>query len=234
MRLRTRRHSNERLLVLLGLGLASALSVGLEVVRELHYDDPGFRFLLWNLTLAWIPLVVALVVYDCYRRGAGLLVLSPAIALWLIFLPNAPYIVTDFIHLEPRGIPLWYDGALLSAFAQTGVLLGFVSLYLIHAVVRDRFGVLAGWLFALGALPLTSAGMYVGRFLQWNSWDLLVRPGKLLAQIATRVDETTVVHAAGLTLLLTALLAATYLAFYTLVGLRIDPQRSQPLSTRRS
>src|SRR5581483_11753385 len=188
----------------------------------------------WNLTLAWIPLVVALVVYDCYRRGAGLLVLSPAIALWLIFLPNAPYIVTDFVHLEPRGVPLWFDGALLSAFAQTGVLLGFVSLYLMHAVVRDRFGVPAGWLFALGALPLTSAGMYVGRFLQWNSWDVLVRPGQLLAQVAARVDQATVVHAAGLTLLLTALLAATYLAFYTLVGLRVDPQRSGPLSTRRS
>jgi uncharacterized membrane protein len=220
----------ERLLVLAGLGTASALSVSLEAVRELHYRDPGFRFLLWNLTLAWIPLVLALGVYDCYRRGARLLLLAPAIALWLIFLPNAPYIATDFVHLTPRATPLWYDGIMLSAFAWTGVLLGFVSLYLMHAVMRDRLGERIGWAFALGALPLTSAGVYVGRFLQWNSWDPIVRPGQLLAEVAPRLDQAAVVHAAILTLALTGLLVATYLAFYTLVGLRLELERTRRLS----
>ena len=154
--------------------------------------------------------------------------LTPAIALWLLFLPNAPYIVTDFVHLAPGAqTPLYVDGVVLSAFAWTGVLLGFVSLYLMHAVARDRLGPRGGWLAALVALGLTSVGVYIGRFLQWNSWDLLTRPGQRLAEIAPRLDQTTVLaHAAGLTLLLAALLALTYLAFYSLVGLRVDPERS--------
>jgi uncharacterized membrane protein len=227
--MRTRRHPNERLLVLVGFGLASALCVALELVRERHYGALDFRFLLWNLVLAWIPLLVALIVYDRYRRGTRLAVLTPAIALWLLFLPNAPYIVTDFVHLAPGAqTPLYLDGVVLSAFAWTGVLLGFVSLYLMHAVARDRLGPRGGWLAALAALGLTSVGVYIGRFLQWNSWDLITRPGQRLAEIAPRLDQTTVLaHAAGLTLLLAGLLALTYVAFYSLVGLTVDPERSE-------
>ena len=227
MRIRTRRHPNERQLVLVGFGLASAICVALELVREVQFGTQGFRFLLWNLFLAWIPLLLALGIYDRYRHGARTLVLAPAVALWLLFLPNAPYIVTDFIHLAPTPpAPLWLDGAILSAFAWTGILLGFVSLYLVHAVVRHRFGPRSGWTMVLGALALTSAGVYAGRFLRWNSWDLLVRPGQRLAQVAPHLsDVTSVAHAGAVTLLLTGGLAATYLAFYALVGLRLDPAR---------
>ncbi len=226
MHIRTRRHPNERLLVLGALGLASAICVALELLRELHLGATGFRFLLWNLLLAWIPFAFALVVYDRYRRGVPLARLAPAALIWLLFLPNAPYIFTDFIHLSagPRS-PLWYDGTVLSAFSWTGVLLGFVSLYLVHAVVRHRFGVLAGWATALAALTLTSAGVYLGRFLRWNSWDLIVRPGRRLGEIAPRLtDPAALTRAGATTLLLTVLLVATYGAFYALVGLRLEPR----------
>jgi uncharacterized membrane protein len=230
MLMRRHRYPNERLLVLAGFALATALCVGLELGRELHYGDPGFRFLLWNLTLAWIPLLAALAVYDCYRRGTGLALLTPGIAVWILFLPNAPYIVTDFIHLTPGSAttPLWFDGVVVSAFAWTGILLGFVSLYLLHAVARHRFGAGVGWTAALIALALSSAGVYVGRFLQWNSWDLILRPGQRLAEIAPRLDQTTALaHATAVTVLLTALLAATYLAFYTIVSLTVDASRTR-------
>jgi uncharacterized membrane protein len=106
------------------------------------------------------------------------------------------------------------------------VLLGFASLYLVHAVVRHRFGVLTGWSAAFVALALTSGGVYIGRFLQWNSWDLVFRPGQRLAQIAPRLGETTaLLHASAVTVLLTALFVLTYLAFYALVGLAVDPER---------
>ena len=228
MTMRTRRLPNERLLVLAGFALASALCIGFELVREHHNGDAGFRFLLWNLMLAWIPLLVALAVYDSYGRGTRLPVLSPGVALWLLFLPNAPYIVTDFIHLTPgTRTPLWFDGVILSAFAWTGVLLGFVSLYLMHAVARDRLGPRGGWAAALAALGLTSAGVYLGRFLQWNSWDVIRRPGQRLAEIAPKLDQTgALAHAAGITLLLTALLVSTYLAFYSLVGLTVEADRT--------
>src|SRR2546421_10779025 len=98
MRIRSRRHPNERLLVLAALGVASAICIALELVRERHFGATGFRFLYWNLLLAWIPFVLSLVVYDRDRRGTELVRLGPAAALWLLFLPNAPYIFTDFIH----------------------------------------------------------------------------------------------------------------------------------------
>jgi uncharacterized membrane protein len=226
--MRTRRHPNERFFVLAGLSLASAICLALEVFRERHFDDLGLRFLLWNLTLAWIPLLLAIVVYDSYRRGVRLTLLLPAIALWLLFLPNAPYIVTDFVHLTPSSpAPLWFDGAVISGFAWTGLLLGFASLYLLHAVVRHRFGARAGWTAAVAALALTSGGVYLGRVLQWNSWDLLFRPGQRLAQITPHLGETALLlHASAMMVLLTGLLAVTYLAFYALVGLTVDPEGS--------
>jgi uncharacterized membrane protein len=225
--MRTRRHPNERFLVLAGLMLASAFCLALEAGRERHFGAYGFRFLLWNLTLAWIPLLVALVIYDSYRRGVRVSLLTPAAVVWLLFLPNAPYIVTDFVHLTPTpSTPLWFDAVVISSFAWTGLLLGFASLYLVHAVVRHRFGPRVGWTAALTALALTSVGVYIGRFLQWNSWDLLYRPGQRLAEITPGLERSAaLVHASAVTVLLTLGLALTYLAFYALVGLRVDPGR---------
>jgi len=225
--MRTRRLPKERLVVLTGLGVASLVCVALELFRERHYGEYSFRFLLWNLELAWIPLLLAIVVYDCYRRGTSLVLLSPAIAFWLLFLPNAPYIATDFVHLTASTVaPLWFDGVVIASFACTGVVLGCVSLYLLHTVARDRFGPAVGWVAAFATLVAAGAGVYIGRFLQWNSWDLVVRPGQRLPEIARNLDQAPVlVHAAAITFVVTGLLAATYLAFYyTLAGLRIDAE----------
>jgi uncharacterized membrane protein len=232
--MRRRRHPNERLLVLAALGVATAVCIAAELVRERHYGAVDFRFLLWNLFLAWIPLLVALAVYDLYGRGVRLALLAPAVALWLLFLPNAPYIVTDFVHLEAGAAsPLWFDGLTLSAFAWTGMTLGFVSLYLMHAVVRDRLGARAGWVGATGALALASVGVFLGRFLQWNSWDMVVRPGQRLAEVAPKLDQTVALaHAAGIMLLLTGLLVTTYLAFYALAVSRGEIMRTWPAGGR--
>ena len=227
MGLRTRRFANERLVVLLALGGASGLCLALELVRERHYLAFGFRFLVWNLILAWIPLVLGLFVYDRYRRGTSLLRLAPAAVVWLLFLPNAPYIVTDFVHLSSVARPpLWFDGVELSAFAWTGMLLGFVSLYLLHAVVRHRFGAAVGWAGVLAVLVLVSAGVYLGRVKRWNSWDLLTQPGSRLAQIHAHLAEpASLVRAFGATLAMTALLALAYSVFYVLMSARFEPQR---------
>jgi uncharacterized membrane protein len=222
--LRTRRFPNERLVVLVGLGLASAICLGLELVREHHFATLDFRFLLWNLFLAWIPLVLALVVYDRYRRGTPLVRLLPALALWLLFLPNAPYIVTDFVHLSAnRRPPLWFDGVELSAFAWTGMLLGFVSLYLVHAVLRHRFGGGVGWTAVLAVLALVSAGVFLGRVKRWNSWDVITQPRTLLAQLHDHLlDPRALAHATALTLAMTAALAAAYGVFYALMAARLE------------
>src|SRR5262245_9174141 len=225
MYLRTRRSPNERLVVLVGLGVASALCLGLEVVREHRYGAYDFRFLIWNLILAWIPLLLALLVYDRYRRGRSLLVLAPALVLWLLFLPNAPYIVTDFVHLSGNSpAPLWLDGVEVSAFAWTGMLLGFVSLYLVHAVARHRFGAAPSWIGVFGVLALVSVGVYLGRVKRWNSWDLLTQPGARLAQLHAHLgDPASLTRAIGISLALTCLLVAAYLVFYVLMAVRLEP-----------
>jgi uncharacterized membrane protein len=222
--LRTRRFPNERLVVLVGLGGASALCLALELARE-HRYGADFRFLVWNLILAWVPLILALVVYDGYRRGATLVGLAPALALWLLFLPNAPYIVTDFVHLSASSrAPLWFDGLELSAFAWTGMLLGFVSLYLVHAVLRHRLGVPAGWCVVLCILALASVGVYLGRVKRWNSWDVVTEPGAKLAELQAHLgDPTALARGFGVTVVVTGLLAAAYFVFYALIGVRVEP-----------
>ena len=211
--------------MLLGLGGASALSLALELLREWHYGATDFRFLVWNLILAWVPLVLALVIYDGYRRGRTLLRLAPALVLWLLFLPNAPYIVTDFVHLSANTrASLWLDGIELSAFAWTGLLLGFVSLYLVHAVLRHHFGVVAGWGAVLCVLALSSVGVYLGRVKRWNSWDVLTQPGAKLAELNAHLgDPAALAKAFSITVGVTGLLAAAYLVFYVLFGARIEP-----------
>ena len=224
MGLRTRRFPNERLVVLVGLGGASVLCLGLELVREHRYSI-DFRFLVWNLVLAWIPLLLSLGVYDAYRRGRSLLWVAPMIVLWLLFLPNAPYIVTDFVHLSASSrAPLWFDGVELSAFAWTGMLLGFVSLYLVHAVLRDRYGAPFGWSAVLFVLALSGVGVYLGRVKRWNSWDLLTQPGQRLAELHAHVgDPAGLAKAIAVSAGVTSLLAASYLVFYLLMGARIRP-----------
>ena len=226
MLLRTRRHANERIAVLAALGTASVFCVLLEGFREFHYRGDELRFMLWNLILAWVPLVLALLVYDRYRMGAPVVRLVPWAILWLLFLPNAPYTMTDFVHLAPgRLAPLWYDGVLLSAFGWTGLLLGFVSIYLIHAVARHRFGARAAWYGVVASFALASVGVYLGRFQRWNSWDLLVQPGKRFGQMAAQLtDPVSLARATVLTLALTCLLTAAYLSFYALVGVRLNPE----------
>jgi uncharacterized membrane protein len=225
MDLRHRRSANERLVVLAGLGVASALCLGLELVREHRYGAYDFRFLIWNLILAWIPLLIALIVYDRYRRGRPLLLLAPALVLWLLFLPNAPYIVTDFVHLSAGSpAPLWLDGVEVSAFAWTGMLLGFVSLYLVHAVARHRLGAVPSWIGVLSVLALISVGVYLGRVKRWNSWDLLTQPGARLAQLHAHLgDPASLTRAVGISLAVTCLLAAAYLVFYVLMAVRLEP-----------
>ena len=121
----------------LGLAVCSVICVASVELRTARTLDPSYRFLDWNLFLAWIPLVLAFGVYAAARRRHVLTAAGLGL-LWLLFFPNAPYLVTDFVHLRgPSAAPLWFDSMMLTAFASTGLLLGFLSLYVIHAVLRE-------------------------------------------------------------------------------------------------
>src|SRR3989442_1573733 len=108
--------------ILLSLALASAASCGLVFLRLLFTGQFQFWYLPANLALAWIPLFFSFAVYGLYQRGTHRGVHFWLCAfLWLIFLPNAPYIVTDLIHLHPRPpVPIWIDMMTIVSFAGTG------------------------------------------------------------------------------------------------------------------
>jgi uncharacterized membrane protein len=151
-------------------------------------------------------------------RSAGAVTLVGLGLLWLLFFPNAPYIVTDLRYLEGvSGKGFWYDGVLIGTTALTGLLLGFISLYLLHAIVRRSVGARNSWLFVLAVLGLSSVGVYVGRVLRWNSWDVFVRPGSLAADLGEAlVDPLAHPKPIAISLAFTSFLVLGYLAFYSL------------------
>jgi uncharacterized membrane protein len=213
--------SDRRALALFSLALASALCVALLVARWVYSDPGAYRFLAWNLFLAWIPLLAAGAVYDLHRRGTRIRRLLPLGFLWLLFLPNAPYLLTDLIHLGSRSdAPLWFDLVLFSAFAWTGTLLGFLSLYLMHVVVRRDLGSVGSWAFVGASLLATAFGIYLGRSLRWNSWALITNPRPLLSDVWARVsDPLAYPRSFGMTVALTALLSVLYLVLYAFAQL---------------
>jgi uncharacterized membrane protein len=168
-------HNKYRLTIFSLLAGASIVCVGLVRFRISVTGSGHYVFMIWNLILAWIPFIFAYITYTTSIRRRWLYLAVPVGAfLWLIFFPNAPYILTDFQHLAYAGdeIPVWFDVLLLIWFSFTGLFLGMVSLFLMQEVVRREFGAWFGWGFVLFVAGLTSIGVYVGRFLRWNSWDI--------------------------------------------------------------
>lgn len=164
--------------------LSSALAILLLGTRFVWTGEQEYRFLVWNLFLAWVPYGLAIAIRWLHGRGARAVTLIPLFVMWLGFLPNGPYLVTDFIHLRYRnGAPLWFDAVMLASFAWAGVGLGAASLRVCSRVVRERRGPLA----AAGFVPLaalaTGFGIYLGRFVRLNTWDVATRPGTVLAQV---------------------------------------------------
>jgi uncharacterized membrane protein len=169
-------------MMFLSLVFASAACLLMVAVRFFYSGQLKFTFLIWNLLLAWIPLIFSLAAYRLYARHAPAgWSLTVCAALWFIFFPNAPYIVTDFVHLRQTPLaPLWYDLLIIMSFAWTGLFIGYLSLYLMQEIARGRFGARASWCFTIIMLALSSFGIYLGRFSRWNSWDILRNPAGLL------------------------------------------------------
>jgi uncharacterized membrane protein len=205
---------------LLALAAISVIGCGLVLLRMAYTGRATYLFLCWNLFLAWVPAVVSLLLGRWEReRGAGGRPATWALGgLWLAFFPNAPYLVTDRIHLRARSpIPLWTDTLLVFTFALLGLGLAFVSLRLVHRLVEARHGARAGWLFVIVVAALTGLGIYLGRFLRWNSWDLVLRPTALVADVQRGlVDPLSQARAAGIAALFGTFFGSSYLVMFAL------------------
>jgi uncharacterized membrane protein len=169
--------------------------------------------MLWNLALAWAPYLFSLAAEGLYRRDPSrrwpVLALGAA---WLLFLPNAPYIVTDFVHLRQiDNFAWWYDVGLVAIFAWTGCALAAASLGVMRDVVIGMAGRVAAELFVVAAAVLSGLGVYMGRFQRWNSWDALLMPGSVLAEVLAALrDPEALRQVVGVTGLFAALLIVCY------------------------
>ena len=174
------------------LAAASATCITLVVARVGYSNTTSYVGLIWNLFLAWIPFVLAYLAYALSWRRKLVYFAIPVFALlWLIFFPNAPYILTDFQHLsyQVSNVPVWFDVIMLVWFAWTGFLLGVISLYLMQNIVRREFGRAVGWFFVLVVSLLSGGGIYIGRFVRWNSWDILSNPFGIATELVNQAMD---------------------------------------------
>jgi len=177
-------HAPRLLLFVMLLGWCGALLL----FRFARSGSLALGFLAWNLFLAAIPAVAAWLFARAMGRKSSTIERVTWFVIWIVFLPNAPYIITDFVHLTNYpGIPFWYDTALLVSCAGTGLLLGYTSIADVQFVVARRYSAFLGWMLVAAAVLLSGFGIYLGRVLRWNSWDMLTSPRQLSLVVANRV-----------------------------------------------
>ena len=223
-------HNKYRLTMFVLLAAASIFSVAIWRVRFEYSGTARYHFLIWNLFLAWIPFLISYFTYTITLNRRQIFIFIPVAAFfWLIFFPNAPYILTDFQHLAGgwQDLPVWYDVMMLTWFAFTGLLLGVVSLFLMHEVVRREFGGWVGWLFVGGVAALSSTGIYVGRFLRWNSWDIFSDPKGMALFTLERLQDPSL-RSIGFVGLFTAFFLFLYVTLYTFGHLLVE-QKNQSI-----
>lgn len=163
-------------------------SIMLVAFRVYYTKSPFYLFMLWNLLLAIVPYIISNVLKQATTKISFYLLFP----IWLLFLPNAPYIITDLFHLK-QGIlmPIWFDLLLLISFSVTGMLLFFISLNDMFLLLKTRFSNKFAWFLSVFVLFLSGFGIYLGRYLRWNSWDLIHKPQLLLQDVFTRIIHPT-------------------------------------------
>ncbi|NMO13846.1 DUF1361 domain-containing protein [Pyxidicoccus fallax] len=196
--------------------LSTAAAVGLLALRLDWSERASYAFLTWNLFLAGVPYALSLCARLLMARGLGHgWLLTPLALGWLALFPNAPYLLTDFIHLRQRPVvPLWFDAALLALFAATGWLMGLLSLEVWKEWLERRWGRARAWAFVAVTSVLCGYGIYLGRVERWNSWDVLSEPGRLLSAMAAHLREPDAFpHLTRLTVVFAALVLLSYAVF---------------------
>jgi len=210
----------------IGIGFFSAACLVAADLRRFAEVEPGYGFLRWNLGLALVPLLLAYVIAWAAGRRWAWPALPFLAALWIVFLPNAPYLVTDLVHLrELVNVP---NAITLSLLAFTGLLIGIKSVQLVHRSVERYFGPVAGARAVQAVAMLIAVGVYLGRVLRWNSWTLVLHPHELARVVLASPSQP---GRAGLALVASlAFAVAFYVAYLVLAG---SPVESTRLADRR-
>lgn len=183
------------------------------ISRSLVTKTTHYFFLNWNLFLAGIPWVLSVFIISVKEKN--IIFKLFLFILWLLFFPNSIYILTDLFHLRnSTSFPIWYDFIMITSFAWTGLVMGFSSLVNIEKFLKTLFPVNLVNISLSVLLFLGSFGVYVGRYLRWNSWDLVANPFPLMIDIKERIAHP-IYHTGtwGMTLLLGFLLNMMFWTF---------------------
>ncbi|MES2847455.1 MAG: DUF1361 domain-containing protein [Bacteroidota bacterium] len=183
------------------------------LMRIAYANNFRYIFLMWNLFLAWVPFQISLVISSAKKPNRWMKYFL--LAAWLLFFPNALYIITDLLHLGngDNKVPLWFDVILLFTSSIASLVMAFVSLYNVELFLRNNLKAKHINKLIVGCLFLGSFGVYLGRFLRWNSWDIVANPVSLLFEVAIRFSNPLVHYRTwAVTLLLTCLFSLLYYA----------------------
>lgn len=171
------------------LGLLAIFCVTLLLLRVQYTQSLFFSFLVWNLFLAIIPYGIS---EGIKKYQPKKLKLYCSIFVWLLFLPNSPYLITDFVHLHhSKSTMLWYDLFMIFCFANTGLLFAVISMNDIYKVVKTNFNTKTATKFIGSVSILCGFGVYLGRFLRFNSWDFFTNPFLVLQKSLLSITNST-------------------------------------------
>ncbi len=170
------------------LGSTIATSVGLFLFRALRYRSVDYWFLNWNLFLAIMPVVCATALVRYLKKGRWLSWQGVVLTLlWLGFLPNSFYLASDLIHVQySLHTTLLFDVVMLLSFTFSGFVLGYLSLYLVHEQLLLRLKHDTAHMLIALVLLLCGFAIYLGRYLRWSTWDVLINPTGLLFDVSDR------------------------------------------------
>lgn len=203
----------------LSLALLSALCCLLLIIRAVQTEQLRGLFLLWNLFLAWMPLFFALMArrlstsINVSKSKQALILIN--LGLWLLFFPNSPYLITDLMHLgEYNNQILWFDTVGFFIAALAGLCTGLYSLQVTHQVINQFVSNTLAWLLIAASIVLSGFGLYLGRFVRFNSWDLFTNPFYLFRKSFQELQNPLAIQT---TLVFTLVVAVLYVSMLILI-----------------
>ena len=193
--------------------------IGLLILVRFYFSGKmQFLFLVWNIFLAWIPFMISYLFEKMINQNKWKQAL--VFCCWLAFFPNALYIVTDLIHLDQETtVPKWFDAVLLFSASVVGLMMAFISLHRVEKYLKSTVNKKMLQPLMVLILFLGSFGVYLGRFLRWNSWDIISNPFQLITSIGQRIiSPFDHLQTWGITIIFTVLFYLLYVSIQKLPG----------------
>ncbi len=158
--------------------ISTGLIITLIGIRFYYTGCITFIFLLWNIFLAWLPFTLSRQINSRHPLSWRNYVL---LTLWLLFLPNAPYIITDLMHIKHiKDMPIYFDLILILTTALQGLVYFYVSIYIVKNRMICHMSKTVNNIFIPAVFILSGWGIYLGRYSRYNSWDIVTKPNRIL------------------------------------------------------